>query len=216
MALFAAVKRVFKKYPLVANCAVYGTLYVGAEFSQQTINKKILTSIPEPYDTGTLARYGVIGSFIYPTILYNWYKWLDGRFIGTALPIIGKKLLLDQFLLTPPLLVIFYVSMSFMERKQDLLEECRNKLLPTFKVSLELHVLAASAEPQLPAGASCSQSGLRGFLCLRLGEHPLLVQETKLLDNPIYISFHCICDAFTVNLPFSAQFWDNQTHYTTK
>jgi hypothetical protein len=39
---WALVKRLFKKHPLVANCAVYGTLYVGAEFSQQTINKKFL------------------------------------------------------------------------------------------------------------------------------------------------------------------------------
>jgi hypothetical protein len=109
---WALVKRVFKKYPLVANCGVYGTLYVGAEFSQQTINKKFLVTFPselfcvlllaltrapppkrvcvvhadfctnvsflqapspEPYDQGTLARYGVVGTFIYPTILYNWY-----------------------------------------------------------------------------------------------------------------------------------------------
>jgi len=42
---WALVKRVFKKYPLVANCGVYGTLYVGAEFSQQTINKKFLVWI---------------------------------------------------------------------------------------------------------------------------------------------------------------------------
>jgi hypothetical protein len=42
---WALVKRLFKKHPLVANCAVYGTLYVGAEFSQQTINKKFLVYI---------------------------------------------------------------------------------------------------------------------------------------------------------------------------
>ncbi|XP_065343867.1 mpv17-like protein isoform X2 [Cloeon dipterum] len=129
----ALVKRVFKKYPLVANCGVYGTLYVGAEFSQQTINKKFLGG--PPYDFPMLMRYGLLGVALYPPIYYHWYKWLDARYVGRAAPIIVKKLLLDQFILTPPLLVIFYTSMSIMERKGDILEECRNKIIPTFKSS---------------------------------------------------------------------------------
>jgi hypothetical protein len=32
------------------------------------------------------------------------------RFVGTALPTIGKKLLLDQCVITPPILAIFYVG----------------------------------------------------------------------------------------------------------
>ncbi|XP_049862091.1 mpv17-like protein isoform X3 [Schistocerca gregaria] len=63
------------------------------------------------------------------------YRWLDRRFVGTAAATVLKKMLLDQFVLTPPLLVAFYVSMSLMERKKDLFEECRNKLVPTFKTS---------------------------------------------------------------------------------
>lgn len=62
MALLAAAKHFFKSRPLVANCCIYGSLYVvsgcwpiscfksrlkfvclqGAELSQQTITKKIL------------------------------------------------------------------------------------------------------------------------------------------------------------------------------
>ena len=40
------------------------------------------------------------------------YIYLLQRFVGTSLPIIGKKLLLDQFLITPPILFIFYVGME--------------------------------------------------------------------------------------------------------
>jgi hypothetical protein len=39
-----AVKALFKKYPMASNAVVYGTLITGAEFSQQTITKKILVS----------------------------------------------------------------------------------------------------------------------------------------------------------------------------
>lgn len=43
-------------------------------------------------------------------VIFFRYRWLDGRFVGTSTKIITKKLLLDQFLLTPPLLVVFYVG----------------------------------------------------------------------------------------------------------
>lgn len=33
------------KYPILTNSLIYGTLCVGAEFSQQTLSKKILVSI---------------------------------------------------------------------------------------------------------------------------------------------------------------------------
>jgi hypothetical protein len=39
-----AVKTLFKKYPMASNAVVYGTLITGAEFTQQTITKKILVS----------------------------------------------------------------------------------------------------------------------------------------------------------------------------
>lgn len=43
MAAFArSIKRVFAARPLASNCVVYGTLYAGAEFSQQTLIRKIL------------------------------------------------------------------------------------------------------------------------------------------------------------------------------
>lgn len=38
------------------------------------------------------------------------YKWLDKALPGTTKKVIVKKLLLDQFLMTPQLLVIFYAG----------------------------------------------------------------------------------------------------------
>jgi len=40
--IMRVVKEVFRKYPLVANSTVYGTMCVGAEFSQQIMTKRIL------------------------------------------------------------------------------------------------------------------------------------------------------------------------------
>ena len=50
----------------------------------------------------------------------------------TWAPFLGH---LSRFLISPPILAAFYFSMSLMEGREDLLEECRNKLLPTFQTS---------------------------------------------------------------------------------
>ena len=70
---------------------------------------------------------------IEPTLFCR-YKWLDGRYVGAGAKIVTKKLILDQFVMTPPVYVIFYASMSLMEGKSDLLAECKQKFIPTFLV----------------------------------------------------------------------------------
>ncbi|KYB25895.1 mpv17-like protein isoform X1 [Tribolium castaneum] len=129
------IKYAFTKYPIASNSLVYGTLYVGAEFSQQTISRKVLTKTPTSYDTPAIARYAVYGTGIQGPFLTIWYRWLDKKFIGTSYKIVAQKLLLDQFLMTPQILVIFYVAMSIMEKKKDIFEECKQKIIPTFKSS---------------------------------------------------------------------------------
>ncbi|CAD7081478.1 unnamed protein product [Hermetia illucens] len=125
-------RKLFARHPFVVNCLTYGSLYVGAEFSQQFITRKILAKPQEDIDTPTLGRYAIMGTFIYSPTLYTWYKWLDGTFPGTTRRIIVKKLVLDQFLLTPVLLVMFYTGMSLMERAPDPFEELKQKFSPTF------------------------------------------------------------------------------------
>ncbi|KAI5720018.1 hypothetical protein M8J77_000702 [Diaphorina citri] len=131
------IRRFFNNYPLLSNCAVYGTMCVGAEASQQYVTKRYLnpTTPPEPIDTAALGRYAILGTCINPNILYFWYKWLDKAFTGKSAQIVVKKVLIDQFCMTPPLYAIFYTSMSLMEGKDDIFAELREKFLPTFQTS---------------------------------------------------------------------------------
>ncbi|XP_068211394.1 mpv17-like protein [Palaemon carinicauda] len=135
MQAFRALRASVAKRPIVGNVVVYGTLYTGAEFFQQTMNNKIMIpkgSTPQPYDTGTLARYGVMGTCVFPHILYHAYKFLDSKFVGTAMKVVLPKIACDALIITPINLTIFYVGMSAMEGKEDLLDEWRNKIVPTF------------------------------------------------------------------------------------
>ncbi|KAK3891660.1 hypothetical protein Pcinc_004456 [Petrolisthes cinctipes] len=111
----------------------FGGTYVGAEITQQTLLKKVWRDDKDPnYDTAAFARYTFFGVAWYPIIYHHWYRWLDGRFIGTSLAVITKKSLIDQFVMEPPLLASFYIGMSIMEGKEDILQECSEKYLTTF------------------------------------------------------------------------------------
>jgi Mpv17-like protein len=131
----SAFNHAFKTYPLITNSVIYGGLYCTAEFSQQTVLKKVFKKpdVPEPpYDTGSLQRYFTIGTCAISPTLYLWYKWLDKKLPGTAVKTVVKKCLMDQFMMTPNILIMFYVGMSLMEGKEDVFSELKQKFVPTF------------------------------------------------------------------------------------
>lgn len=102
----------------------------------------------------------VINSQILIQTFIRRYKWLDAFYSGKSLKIVLTKLFADQFILTPPLIMLFFISsysyvlhkknsliftprsiiflnlagMSLMEAKSDILRECRVKFLHTFQV----------------------------------------------------------------------------------
>ncbi|XP_023164391.1 mpv17-like protein isoform X2 [Drosophila hydei] len=131
--LIAGARSVFRRHPFVANSAIYGSLYVAAEFSQQYVSKRWLAPEQrEDIDYATVGRYAVMGTTLYAPSLYAWYKWLDGTFPGTLKTTILKKLVLDQFVLTPYCLTLFFTGMSLMEGAEHPFEELREKFVPTF------------------------------------------------------------------------------------
>ena len=89
---------------------------------------------PQDYDLALVGRYALLGSTVFPTFLFYWYKFLDARLVGTAAKTIVTKVLVDQAVTVPPILTTFYVGMSILERKKDIFAECREKFIPTFKV----------------------------------------------------------------------------------
>ena len=74
----------------------------------------------------SFCRYWILGTLVLPVILYYWYLWLDARYVGQAAVTIVKKMLLDQFVISPPILITFYTLMSLMEGREDLTKELRS------------------------------------------------------------------------------------------
>ncbi|XP_031840415.2 mpv17-like protein [Nomia melanderi] len=87
------------------------------------------------YNWAQLKRYAIYGCFIAGPMLHGWYKWLDTFCKGKTMKIVLAKLFVDQFVFTPPLIIVFYISMSLMENKADIFNECKAKFVQTFKTS---------------------------------------------------------------------------------
>jgi len=126
-------------HPVLANAVIYGGLYTLAEVSQQKIKSSVKRDLSPKggsahLDMSSVKRYAIMGTVVFPPILTKWYLWLDNRFPCTSRRVVMKKLMLDQFMLTPWLLVIFYIGMSVMEgeRGAAVWTECKNKFLKTF------------------------------------------------------------------------------------
>ena len=147
------LKKMFEKHPLVMNAVTYGTLCTGAELSQQTLkyyysastNRKSSTvahvvSEEKRYDFSAVKRLALWGTLVVPPIYVNWYKFLEKRFppcsytgVITNSQIL-KKTLLDQFLFTPPVLVLFFGIMGYLEYRnwQQATDEVKVKFPPVY------------------------------------------------------------------------------------
>ena len=64
----------------------------------------------EDYDFTLISRYGVLGTAVFPPILFYWYKWLDARYVGTAVKTIATKVVFDQAVSAPIILGLFYIG----------------------------------------------------------------------------------------------------------
>jgi len=136
------IRKLFERYPLRMNALCYGSLYAGAEFSQQTIKhfyKKSLSStnsssvgalkngdhaskqVGLKYDMSSVKKLALWGTVVIAPIFTHWYKWLEKRFPPCSITgiisnqSILKKCLLDQFVFTPPLLCLFFGGMAALE-----------------------------------------------------------------------------------------------------
>ena len=144
---FAQVlKTHFKTYPMLANSISLGGLYLAAELSQQSLNfefKKWIRlkqncvdrdSLQLKYQWRKAINFLILGGVIFAPLFRIWYKWLDAKFIGTTAKIVAKKCFLDQFVLGPPCLAFFFVTMNVLERNEDVFAEAKKKFWYTYVI----------------------------------------------------------------------------------
>jgi len=133
------IKILNRAKPYLKNCFSYGTLFCGAELAQQFYIRKYQPSSEglqtEKLDGTKLLHLSGWGYAIAPSYMALWYSWLDTRYVARSPRIILIKVLLDQTLLTIPLLLGFFPYMSWCQDQEDVLRELKEKFWTTYALS---------------------------------------------------------------------------------
>lgn len=121
-------KVLFGKYLLVTNvCISTGLSAVGDTLQQQY---DIITGEDpnQKWDQTRTLNMSVSGATI-GVVCHYWYHYLDNKLPGRTLKIVMKKLLVDQILFSPFLIVVFFGTVGILEHssKEEVIQEIKSK-----------------------------------------------------------------------------------------
>ncbi|XP_072317105.1 mpv17-like protein [Eucyclogobius newberryi] len=139
---------VFKAHPYVGNVLGYTALFASADLIQQSL----LTSTTEDsrvrgekadgdektsgIDWHQTARVATVGFCFHANFNYHWLKALEKALPGGGAKMVSGKVVLDQLIAAPLTISAFYTGLSFLENKEDLLEEWSQKFWPSYKAGV--------------------------------------------------------------------------------
>ncbi|XP_073707711.1 mpv17-like protein [Garra rufa] len=119
-----------RRFPWATNVALYGCLFAGGDFVHQCFSRKERVDWTHTRNVAVVA-FGFHGNFN-----FFWMRFLERRFPGNALRTVLRKLLLDQTVAAPLAISAFYTGVSFMEGRDEILQDWKDKFLNTYKAGL--------------------------------------------------------------------------------
>ncbi|XP_061606301.1 mpv17-like protein isoform X1 [Phyllopteryx taeniolatus] len=119
-----------KRFPWLANVTLYGGLFAGGDLAHQLLAHK------ERLDWTHTRNVAVVAVTFHGNLNYFWMRALERRFPGKSAGMLFRKLLLDQSFASPLATSVFYTGVSFLEGKEDVLEDWREKFFNTWKTGL--------------------------------------------------------------------------------
>lgn len=164
-----ALLKPVRRFPWATNVTLYGCLFAGGDFVHQLFSRK------EQVDWSHTRNVAVVAFSFHGNFNFFWMRFLERRFPGNSLRMVLRKLLLDQTLAAPLAISAFYTGehrwlsdlmtrvrgrvtspdvlwchwagVSFMEGRDEILQDWKEKFLNTYKVSLNR--LSTSLYPDL-------------------------------------------------------------------
>lgn len=131
------LKRVVKgafsdKYLLYTNVTISLTLSSVGDIIEQTY--EIYTKDLEEY-SGKRTRHMAFSGVTLGVLCHNWYKFLDKFIAGKTLSIVTKKLLLDQLIFSPIMILTFFGTLALFERNplENFEVEVKNKFAVLYR-----------------------------------------------------------------------------------
>ncbi|XP_051754007.1 mpv17-like protein isoform X1 [Ctenopharyngodon idella] len=125
-----ALLKPVRRFPWATNVTLYGCLFAGGDFVHQLFSRK------EQVDWYHTRNVAVVAFSFHGNFNFFWMRFLERRFPGNALRMVLRKLLLDQTLAAPLAISAFYTGVSFMEGRDEILKDWKEKFLNTYKTGL--------------------------------------------------------------------------------
>ncbi|XP_030593094.1 mpv17-like protein [Archocentrus centrarchus] len=119
-----------RRFPWVTNVTLYGSLFAGGDFVHQWFSGREKIEWRQTRNVAVVA-FGFHGNFN-----FFWMRFLERRFPGNSAGMVMRKLFLDQTTAAPLATSVFYTAVSFLEGKEDIMEDWREKFLNTYKTGL--------------------------------------------------------------------------------
>lgn len=94
--------RLFGRYLLLTNTISSCVLDALGDALEQRVE------YVRPHDWPRTVRFGTVGLLMGP-IDHYWFRYLDFHFPGTRAPAVAKKVILDMLVVSPILIVFFYL-----------------------------------------------------------------------------------------------------------
>ncbi|CAL8310419.1 unnamed protein product [Arctogadus glacialis] len=126
----ALLKEAAKRFPWLGNVTLYGALFAGGDLAHQFIAQK------EHMDWNHTRNVAIVALTFHGNFNYWWLRALERRFPGRSTGMLARKLLLDQSFASPLATSVFYTGVSFLEGKEDVFEDWRDKFFNTWKTGL--------------------------------------------------------------------------------
>uniref|UniRef100_A0A667ZQ11 MPV17 mitochondrial inner membrane protein like n=1 Tax=Myripristis murdjan TaxID=586833 RepID=A0A667ZQ11_9TELE len=122
-----AFLRQVRRFPWATNVTLYGCLFAGGDFVHQWFSRK------EEMDWRHTRNVAVVAFSFHGNFNFFWMRFLERRFPGNSAGMVLRKLLLDQTTAAPLATSVFYTGVSFLEGKEDILQDWREKFLNTYR-----------------------------------------------------------------------------------
>lgn len=120
-----------KLLPWISNVTLYGCLFAGGDFVHQCVIAQ-----REDMDWRHTRNVAIVALSFQGNFNYFWLRALEHRFPGRSAGMIFRKLLLDQTFASPLATSVFYTGVSFLEGKEDIFADWREKFFNTYKTGL--------------------------------------------------------------------------------
>uniref|UniRef100_G3PQ70 Uncharacterized protein n=1 Tax=Gasterosteus aculeatus aculeatus TaxID=481459 RepID=G3PQ70_GASAC len=104
-----------------------GAYFAGGDLVHQLIAQE------ERMDWKHTRDVAIVATSFHGNFNYFWLRALERRFPGKSAAMVFRKLLLDQSFASPLATSVFYTGVSFLEGKEDIFEDWREKFFNTWK-----------------------------------------------------------------------------------